>query len=295
MVGSMLASVSFRVPFKGSTALASGLLTRGVLRGPRFRRLFPDVYIASDVAMTHALWCRAALLYAGPYAVLGGLSAALMWGVDLSPEVPELIVPPRRHLATGGSRLKVVASALDADEVGVRRSMPTTSLLRTICDAGRRLPRQQALIAMDALAGRWAVEPDAVIRGLDRYAGWTGCLQALELASLVEPLTESPMETVCRLLMIDSGLPRPVAQHFVLSDRGTFLARLDLAYPWWLIGLEYEGDYHRDRKTFQRDIARYRALEDAGWMIMRVTADDVLRKQEEFVARVWRMINTRRA
>jgi hypothetical protein len=34
-------------PFRGSEAIAAGLLTPGVLRGPRFRRLFPDIYIAA--------------------------------------------------------------------------------------------------------------------------------------------------------------------------------------------------------------------------------------------------------
>jgi hypothetical protein len=31
-------------PFRGSAAVAAGLLTRGLLRGSCYRRLFPDVY-----------------------------------------------------------------------------------------------------------------------------------------------------------------------------------------------------------------------------------------------------------
>jgi hypothetical protein len=41
-----------------------------------------------------------------------------------------------------------------------------------------------------------------------------------EALSLSEPLAESPMETRLRLLLVDAGLPRPVAQHQV-SDRRT--------------------------------------------------------------------------
>lgn len=36
-------TVDLTGPFRGSDALAAGALTRGELRGPRFRRLFPDV------------------------------------------------------------------------------------------------------------------------------------------------------------------------------------------------------------------------------------------------------------
>ena len=41
-----------RDPFRGSAARASGLITPGVLRGPRFRRLFPDIYVPADVDVT---------------------------------------------------------------------------------------------------------------------------------------------------------------------------------------------------------------------------------------------------
>jgi very-short-patch-repair endonuclease len=41
--------------------------------------------------------------------------------------------------------------------------------------------------------------------------------------------------------------------------------------------LGYEGDHHRtDRKQFNRDIARYEAVTtDLGWIIIRVTGEDV--------------------
>jgi hypothetical protein len=39
--------------------------------------------------------------------------------------------------------------------------------------------------------------------------------------------------------------------------------------------LEYEGDHHRiDRRQFNRDIARFEALPDLGWITVRVTAED---------------------
>ncbi len=40
-------------------------------------------------------------------------------------------------------------------------------------------------------------------------------------------------------------------------------------------GIEYEGDYHRDRTAFRRDLARINAMHAAGWTILRVTAADI--------------------
>jgi hypothetical protein len=51
----------FDRPFRGSIAVDAGLLTRGRLRGPAFRRLFADVYVCADVPVDLALRLRATL------------------------------------------------------------------------------------------------------------------------------------------------------------------------------------------------------------------------------------------
>jgi hypothetical protein len=284
------------MPFRGSVAVAAGRLTVGQLRGPRFRRLFPDVYVGADVELNHYLWSRAALVYAGEAAVISGLSAAYVWGVDLFPiagAAPQLTVPVGRRLFAAGSHLVVVQAQLDADDIVVRQSLRVTSRLRTTFDLGRRLPRPDALAAMDAMAGRW----DLAVANIACYArdnqGLRGCRQVESLVGLIEPRTESPMESKCRLVLVDGGLPRPMPQYEVLTDDGRFLARLDLAYPKIKIGIEYEGDHHRDRPTFRRDVARGNALADAGWAIVRATADDVLGKPDELVRRVRKLIEQR--
>ena len=110
---------------------------------------------------------------------------------------------------------------------------------------------------------------------------------------LLEPRTDSPMETRLRLLIVRAGLPRPVANLDVVVDGG-WLARPDLSYPALMIAIEYDGDHHRtDRRQWQRDIGRRRGLEDAGWLLVIVTADDVLRRPHEIVARIGRAIASR--
>jgi very-short-patch-repair endonuclease len=58
--------------------------------------------------------------------------------------------------------------------------------------------------------------------------------------------------------------------------------------------LEYEGDHHRERGQFRRDIARVNALRQAGWLVLRFTADDVLRDPDRVVVLVAAAIRERR-
>jgi hypothetical protein len=75
----------FTEPFRGSAAVAAGLVTRGRLRGPRFQRLFPDVYVAAEVEVDLALRARAAHVLVNGRGVLGGWSAAELLGASCGP------------------------------------------------------------------------------------------------------------------------------------------------------------------------------------------------------------------
>jgi very-short-patch-repair endonuclease len=295
----MLACVLFRVPFRGSVVIASGRLTRGALRGPHFRRLFPDVYIAAEVVLDHLVWCQAASLYAGPDAVISGLSAAYVWGVNQLPlngGLPEVGVPVE---LTSPSKVRspravVVRSALEPLDVTLRCGVPVTTGVRTGFDVARRLPRRSAIATLDALTHLHV----ATIRDIRQYAvshpAQRGCTQVASVLAQVEPASESPMESHTRVLLVDGGLPRPEAQIEVFDQQGELIGRLDLGYRRLKIGLEYEGDHHRSKEVFRRDLARGNALRAAGWIIVRVTADDVFRTPVRFVRAVARVIDERR-
>ena len=92
---------------------------------------------------------------------------------------------------------------------------------------------------------------------------------------LLDGRAESPKESELRTILHQAGLPRPEV-HFVVRDSaGRFVARVDLAYPGRKIAIEYEGDYHRDRAQWRRDIARRRRLEALGWTVLQATQQDL--------------------
>nr|MDT0657941.1 DUF559 domain-containing protein [Micromonospora sp. DSM 115978] len=286
------------VPFAGSRAIADGLLTTAMLRGPAWRRLLPDVYIHADAydADDHRMWCDAVALRLPNGGAIAGFSAAYLHGVDLLPRnAPVTVVLPATTRPRPHPRINASHDVLSPDDVIRLGELRLTTGTRTAFDLGRKLPRIEALVAVDALLHRRATR----LATLNDYAAghqrWPGIVQLRAMLDLAEPLTESPMETRLRLLLHDAGLPRPVAQHEVRAGSGRLLGRVDLAYPHWRIAIEYEGDHHRERATFRRDVARLNTLRAAGWLVLRFTATDVLRNTVQTAHQVTAAIDERRS
>ncbi|MBQ1074556.1 DUF559 domain-containing protein [Micromonospora sp. C31] len=290
------------LPFSGSRAVAAGLVTWRMLRGPSWCRLLPDIYVHVDGhrADDHRMWCDAVALTLPTGAAISGLSAAFLWGVDLLPRAsPVFVTLPGAARRRTTARVVVDQRSLSAPEITRFAGLPVTTGVRTAFDLGRQLPRADALVAVDALLHRRLVRLSALTSHLATHNGWPGTAQLREVLMLAEPLSESPMETRLRLVLHDAGLPSPTAQHDVHGTRAQrgriFLGRVDLAYPRWRIAIEYEGDHHRERAHFQRDVARLNALRAAGWLVLRFTADDVLRHPARIVRLVTDAIRERQA
>ncbi|MGB4135176.1 MAG: hypothetical protein WA971_01345 [Microbacterium sp.] len=81
---------------------------------------------------------------------------------------------------------------------------------------------------------------------------------------------ESPEETRLRLLLVRSGLPEPEVNLDVF-DGGSFVGRLDLAFPRYRVGVEYDGRVHAENdRQFARDADRWDAIRAAGWQHVRI-------------------------
>jgi hypothetical protein len=283
------------MPFRGSAAIASGLLTWKQLRGPRWRRLLPDVYVAADVAVDHRLWSHAALVYAGPVSAISGLSAARLWGapVGRDDDPVEITVPSSRWIRFDSPKMRLLRRNLPDEDVGSIGLISLTTPERTALDLSGRQARADAVIAIESFLGRDLVSWDSLDAFGAQQAGTRAGRLLSHCASLANPRSESPMETRCRLVMLDGGLPAPMVQYEVFDGSGRFVARLDLAYKEWKIGIEYEGDHHRERSVFQRDLARLNMLTALGWVVVRATARDIYREPEQLVHQLKTLIARR--
>jgi len=81
------------------------------------------------------------------------------------------------------------------------------------------------------------------------------------------------METRIRLLLVLAGLPRPKVQVSV-GNEASFLGRVDLYYPDHRLIIEFDGGTHRN--TLAADNRRQNRLVEAGFVVLRFTASDVL-------------------
>ncbi|BCJ64428.1 DUF559 domain-containing protein [Polymorphospora rubra] len=285
------------LPFLGSRAVAEGLLTRRMLEGRSWYRLLPDVYVHAGGYQPddHRMWCDAVALTLPPGAAICGLSAAYLWGVRLlDRQSPVSVVLPGTYRPRRQERVVVSYYRLPASDVTRFADLSVTTPARTAFDLGRLMPRVEAVVAVDALLARRLVRLDTLAGYLAAHPPCPGIRQLRQVLAIAEPLSESPMETRLRLVLVDGGAPRPAAQFEVHDSQGRFVGRVDLAYPQWRIAIEYEGDHHREQARFRRDVARLNDLRACGWLVLRFTADDVLRHPDRVIALVFRAIAERR-
>jgi hypothetical protein len=105
--------------------------------------------------------------------------------------------------------------------------------------------------------------------------------------TLVDAGAESPQETRLRLLIVRSGLPRPVTQIPVCNDYGRVVRRIDMGWPEQMVGVEYDGEQHFvNPEDYAADIERLEFLAARGWLIVRVSATQLRSRQPEIIERI---------
>lgn len=206
--------------------------------------------------------------------------------------------PPR----TAGVRGRRLA----AGRAGVWRigSTPVVDPVAALFMVAGGLTHEQTVVLVDALITHADNYPDLVpgrpvftVRQLtdrlDEWGPFAGCATMRAALHDSREHVESPKETETRLLIVGSGLPEPVVQHEVREGH-RLVARVDLAYPDLKIAIEYEGDGHRtDKKLWRADIRRQRELEDRGWIVIRLTQDDLGHGRDALIARIRNAISSR--
>ncbi|SCX39602.1 hypothetical protein SAMN03159343_0711 [Klenkia marina] len=276
-------------PFRGSVAVAQGLLTPAQLRGRGWQRVLPDVYTRADADLTHELRARAAAVLL-PDAVVTGRSAAWLWRVDVDgpdgaarcPHV-EVTIPPGGRTRVPG--LVVRRRVLADHQVGAPpwlRDVPTLwpehAALELAADPARS--HVDSVVVLD----QFVESTGASLVSLRRAAaGWTGrgC-RGLRAALLdADGLAGSPPETRLRLAMGTAGLPPPVAQYRLAHASGRRVKLLDFAWPHLRLAVEYDGATHigtstrpETRFALPKDRRVLNEVQELGWRLFYVTAPD---------------------
>lgn len=220
----------------------------------------------------------------------GGRTAARIWRMPV-PSTWEKDETLHVFVPTSGSRPRtagVTGLRLAAERLTLHRidDVPVLDPVATLFSCAKGLTKLEAVTLIDSILttatnypglrlSRPHVTIEDIAERLDVWNRFPGCGTIREALALASYDVESPKETETRLLMRTCGLPEPVVQYRVLNGL-MFVARTDLAYPELKIAIEYEGDGHRtSAEQWRRDIRRQRELEALGWIVIRLTQDDL--------------------
>ncbi len=275
-----------RWPFIGAEAMASGSLTRHRLRSGHYV-IFPGVYLPNTVPATLEARTMEAWLWSKRQGVVSGVAASAMHGAKwVDDDVPIELTSTNTHPPGG---LTTHNDTLLDGEIVCRRGIAVTGIARTGFDLARRRPQGMAVARLDALCRATGLPPDAVADVAARHPGARGSRQLRRVLRLVDPGAESPKETCLRLLLINAGLPTPATQIEVVD--GGWRARLDMGWEDLKVAVEYDGYHHlADRRQYLRDIQRLERLQQLGWIIVRVVAED---RPDDVVRRVMAALDHR--
>ena len=255
-------------PFTTADLLDRGL-QRGVLDGPRVRRVLRGVHLAREVDLDLALAVAAARRVLPTDALLTGTSALRWAGAAVGPLEPLHFVSRHPHQVRRPGLRVSRAQVLPPSSAGVVEGADAFVL------AAHELDLVELVTAGDHLVRVTRCPPGTLVRTAATARG-RGVVLARRAAGLVRERVDSPHESELRLCLLLAGLPE--LEPDVVVGREAPIGRFDLVHRLLRVAVEYEGDQHRtDRTQWNRDIDRHEALAREGWRLVRVTGERMAR------------------
>ena len=243
-----------------------------------------------------ALACTAAAR-AKPGQTISGNCAAVLYGLALwrDPVEPQLTTAPALRASpvtpsiTQGRRAAALvrAATLRPAEIDAWFGAPITTRARTLVDLARH-SRRDGLIAADAALHEGLVRSADIDRALVLARGWPGVRRARRVLARASPLAESPLETLTRLRLHDSGLPMPELQ--VEIDAFGTVYRVDMMWPAQRVVLEADGRLKHTGDELWREKVRQERLARLGYTVLRVMWSDVRDEWPATAARIARAL-----
>jgi hypothetical protein len=258
---------------------ALGLARGGVAaraRAGRLHRVHRVVYAVGHTVLTVNGRRMAAVLAAGPGAVLSHASAAALW--DIRPTSATRIDISVRSAGGRAKRpgLRIHRTpTLQTDEITAHQGIRVTSPARTLLDLASSLPRRALERAPDEAEIRELYDRRALEAVALAHAGEHGARALAEaLAQDGDPvLTDSELEEIMLGLCDEQQLERPTPRAWVAG------LRVDFLFAASRLVVETDGyRYHRTRRAFERDRERDAILARAGYRTLRFTHRQLTRE-----------------
>ncbi len=257
-------------------ALAAGLSRDAIdsmVRTRHWRPLHPRVYLADGYPPGDEARVRAAVLWAGPDAVLAGLGAAWWHGMIAAPPPALTVDVGRRRHPRGRPGVSVRRRRLDAVDVTVRRGLAVTGAPRTVLDAAVQLGDRGGPL-LDRALRRWVPFPD-LYAAYCRQLGAPGSASAHRLLVAAADRSSIVAERELVALLRRSGT--------LGWRRGTAIGddRIAVTFPASGLVVETSGwAWHVDGVRARADRRRFDALTARGWRVLRPSWHDLVTRPD---------------
>jgi hypothetical protein len=127
------------------------------------------------------------------------------------------------------------------DGVITSRGVTPTRITRTIVDIAREHDIEDAVVVGDAALARRIVDGDRLVRAAEFCAGWPGIRRAYGTLQLLDPRSESPLESVSRVRLAGAGVPEPEPRVEIVDHNGLWLGRLDFYWDEFGVAGDVDG------------------------------------------------------
>jgi hypothetical protein len=250
-------------------------------------------YVAADAVAglsaehRHLVQMHAQAAAVSPDAVFSHVSAAVAHGLPVDRSVLIQVHVTRDRRSGGRTRqpLALHAASLAADEVVEASGLRVTAPARTVVDLARYLSFADAVAVGDAALRSGLVTRADLVDQQRRSAGRPGMRRANEVIEFLDGRSESPGESRLRVVVRELGFTGVELQAELRDDADTLAARVDLLLPDLGVAMEFDGRVKyqaamRNGRDPEEVVVAEKLREDRirrlGWMVVRVTWDDLL-------------------
>jgi len=246
-------------------------------QGGPWTRILPGIYLLAAPPLTDDQRMLAALLYAREPAMLTGVCALRVRGIDAAPHVdtpagPEVhvVVPhPRRRISRDWVRVERTSRWPDTDLVD---GLVVAPVARAAIDACRSLQRARTVQGLlTAVVQGGHTSPEDLRTELGHGQRQRTAL-AREALAIIERGPASPAEVALYERWTSSELPDALWNCSLFTPEGAFLARPDVYVP--TAGVVVEVDslaHHYERTAWNRTMERHARMTARGLLVIHVT------------------------
>jgi len=254
---------------------------------------FSDLWTAGDAAEKHRTFARAVLRTSKVPAVLSHSSSIVeltktFWDLDLS----EAHIT-RKDGRTGrrAAGVRQHQGRLIADDITQVNGVEVTFATRAALELSTVTDIERSLIVVNGLLHDKLTTIDALREYNEASINrWPGTLRTGLVLRLADGRIESVGETRTLHLCWRQGIPRPEPQFDIYDERGTWVARVDFAWPEHKVFLEFDGKVKYQSQLQPGEdpgdvVFREKRREDlirriTGWTCIRLTWADLYSPEE---------------